>query len=78
MTIREAVVQLSPWTNHRSDCARVTEAGDCSCGLQEALKLVLAEPPIDVTVFGNMPYRWRQDLDAVGTVGCKATTEVRR
>jgi hypothetical protein len=33
---RAAALDLAKWTQHRSGCARVTEAGDCSCGLQEA------------------------------------------
>jgi hypothetical protein len=31
-----AVGRLAIWTQHQSTCARVTEAGACSCGLQDA------------------------------------------
>jgi hypothetical protein len=38
--IPRIVLQLAQWTQHHSACARVTEAGDCSCGLQEAWREV--------------------------------------
>lgn len=31
------IVNLSPWLNHHSTCARLTMAGDCDCGLQKTL-----------------------------------------
>lgn len=33
----ELATTLSRWLRHHSTCARVTESGRCSCGLQEAL-----------------------------------------
>lgn len=70
MTFKDVVVMLSPWTNHRSDCERVTEAGDCSCGLQETLKSIQSA---HYTIL--VPPRPRCEIDVVGTNRCKATTE---
>lgn len=36
--IHEAIVRLSPWTGHHAQCARVTQAAECDCGLNAELK----------------------------------------
>ena len=35
--IQRAIVQLSPWTNHKLTCARVTRNDACDCGLSAAM-----------------------------------------
>lgn len=37
-----SVHELVKWTQHHSTCKRVTEAGDCSCGLGEAWKAIVS------------------------------------
>lgn len=48
MTIRDAVLSMTPWLRHHSTCARVEEAGSCDCGLNDkllALRVLEPERP---------------------------------